>query len=251
MVLAARRTDPQLDILVAAIVERVQPELILLFGSRARGDAHEDSDYDIMVVVRDDADVEHTRKIVFEIQWPMPIQADVVACTVSQYERRQHDPGFLAWLISREGRLLYSQGTIPQRSARIDRVSERPSEGRDLWVGRAESDFQAAINSLGSTRPSWDAICFHSHACIEKLLKALIADHGSFPPRTHSLNTLMAELPSSIRDDSELIAAAKVLDDLFPKSRYVEKPMPTPEEAREAFEAARVARARLRAALTP
>jgi len=251
MVLAAPRTDPQLDILVSAIVERIQPELILLFGSRARGDAHEGSDYDIMLVVRDDADVERANKAVLAMRERVPIHADVITCTVSEYERRQHDPGFLQWLISREGRLLYSHGTIPQRSARVDRVRETPTEGRDLWIGRAESDFQAAINSVSATKPSWDAVCFHAHACIEKLLKALIAAHGAFPPRTHSLEDLMAELPAGIRDDSQLIASTKVLDGLYPKSRYVDKPMPTPEEARKGFEAARVARARLRAALTP
>ena len=251
MVLAAPRTDPQLDVLVSAIVEHIRPELILLFGSRARGDAHEHSDYDIMLVVRDDADVERASKSVLKMQEPMPIRADVFACTVSQYERQQHDPGLLAWLVSREGRLLYSHGTVPQRSARTDRVRETPTEGRDIWISRAESDFQAAINLLGSAQPSWDAVCFHAHASIEKLLKALIVAHGSYPPRIHGLKDLMALLPAGIRKDSQLIAAAEVLDGLFPKSRYADKPMPTPEEAREGFEAARVARAWLRTALTP
>ena len=154
MVLAAGHTDPQLDILVSAIVERIQPELILLFGSRARGDHHEHSDYDIMLVVRDDADVEWANKAVLDMREWVPIHADVITCTVSEYERRQHDPGFLQWLISREGRLLYSRGTIPQRSTRTDRVRETPTEGRDVWIGRAESDFQAATNLLGSTPAS-------------------------------------------------------------------------------------------------
>ena len=37
--------------MVRRIVERVDPVAIYLFGSRARGDADEDSDYDLMVVV--------------------------------------------------------------------------------------------------------------------------------------------------------------------------------------------------------
>ncbi|MEX2154388.1 MAG: HEPN domain-containing protein [Gemmatimonadaceae bacterium] len=247
MVIAAQSADPQLDALVLAIVERLQPELILLFGSRVRGDAHEDSDYDLLLVLRDGADVEHDRKAVCDLQWPMPISADVLACTVSDYQHRQHDPGFLAWLVSREGRLLYSRGTVPQRSPRTDRVREggKPTEGRDIWVERAESDFQAAINSLGSAKPSWDAICFHAHACIEKLLKALIVSGGTYPPRTHVLKDLTSRLPKSARDEAELIAIAKLLDDVYPRSRYVEYPMPTPDEARAAFDAACRARDRL------
>jgi HEPN domain-containing protein/predicted nucleotidyltransferase len=245
MVIAARITDPELDTLVAAIIERVKPELLLLFGSRARGDAHADSDYDLMLVVRDGEDAESWRKIANEICSSIKAPVDILARTVSEYQRRQNDPGFLDWLVSREGRLLYSSGNVPQASPRSDRIRERPGDGVDLWIARAESDFQETLNSLGSANPSWDAVCFHAHACIEKLLKALIVAGGSYPPRTHWLRTLMSGLPAVIRDDSELVAITVTLDGLYPKSRYVEQPMPTPGEARRAFDAASVARDRL------
>ena len=110
MVLAAARADPQLDALVAAIVERIQPELVLLFGSRARGDAHADSDYDLMLVVRDGEDAEGSRKTATEISSRLKLSVDILARTTSEYLRRQNDPGFLDWLISREGRLLHGGG---------------------------------------------------------------------------------------------------------------------------------------------
>jgi len=44
-----------LDRAVARIVDAMRPEAIYLFGSRARGDARGDSDYDLLVVVADDA----------------------------------------------------------------------------------------------------------------------------------------------------------------------------------------------------
>ena len=43
-------TDALLDRMVGAIVAEVDPEQIILFGSRARGDAREDSDVDLIVV---------------------------------------------------------------------------------------------------------------------------------------------------------------------------------------------------------
>jgi predicted nucleotidyltransferase len=46
-------TQPQYQRIVDAVLAQSQAELILLFGSRARGDAREDSDYDIMLVVPD------------------------------------------------------------------------------------------------------------------------------------------------------------------------------------------------------
>ncbi len=43
-------TDAVLDRMVQAIVDEVDPEQIILFGSRARGDQREDSDIDLIVV---------------------------------------------------------------------------------------------------------------------------------------------------------------------------------------------------------
>ena len=43
-------TDALLDRMVRAIVAEVDPEQVILFGSRARGDAREDSDVDLIVV---------------------------------------------------------------------------------------------------------------------------------------------------------------------------------------------------------
>ena len=43
-------TDEILDRMVRAIVEEVDPEQVILFGSRARGDAGEESDVDLVVV---------------------------------------------------------------------------------------------------------------------------------------------------------------------------------------------------------
>ena len=42
-------TDALLDQMVQAIVAEVDPEQVILFGSRARGDAREDSDVDLVV----------------------------------------------------------------------------------------------------------------------------------------------------------------------------------------------------------
>src|SRR5581483_7261470 len=46
---AETENDECLDALVQALVRGVQPNRVILFGSRARGDARPDSDYDIVV----------------------------------------------------------------------------------------------------------------------------------------------------------------------------------------------------------
>src|SRR2546426_12153672 len=138
MVLAAPRTDSQLDALVASIVDRVRPELVLLFGSRARGDAHEDSDYDVMLVVPDDADAEAGLKAANDAARALRIPAEFLSCTVSEYQRRQHDPGFMQWLVAREGQGLFTRGNVPQHSPRTEPVSQQPSPGLDAGLRPAE-----------------------------------------------------------------------------------------------------------------
>ena len=62
-------TDPLLDKdaklaeMVRRLVAAFEPERIYLFGSRARGDDGADSDYDLMVVVHDDAPPEQRRSV--------------------------------------------------------------------------------------------------------------------------------------------------------------------------------------------
>ena len=239
-----------LDTVVQRLVPRIRPELILLFGSRAAGTARDDSDCDLMLVVREAAAVEPARKAANDALWELGVSADVLACTVEEYQRQQHDPGFIAWLIAREGRVLYTTGVVPQRSPPLDRVrEEKGGDGLAMWIRRAEGDLRAAENSMAASEPVWDAICFHSHACVEKLLKALIVSRGTFPPHTHELKKLLALQPPEIRDVPQIVAACALLTDLYPKARYPLAPEPTPDEARSAITAAREARRTLMTAL--
>jgi HEPN domain-containing protein len=173
------------------------------------------------------------------------IGADVLVRSVSDYQRRQADPGFLDWLVSREGVLLYSSGAVPQRSAGPARVREESREGLRAWIERAAEDLRAAELSMAPTDPAPGAICFHAHACAEKLLKALIVRHGTHPPRTHALPELLSLQAPAIRDDAAVAAACALLQTLYPSSRYPGERMPTFEEARRAFDSARLVRDRL------
>src|SRR5205809_769978 len=115
--------DSVLEAIVAAITSRIRPELILLCGSRAWGTPRPDSDYDVMVVVRDMATVDAARVAASAALRGAGISADVIAHSAADYERQQNDPGFLSYMAARAGCLLYSTGAVPQRSP--SRVSER------------------------------------------------------------------------------------------------------------------------------
>jgi predicted nucleotidyltransferase len=101
--------DPVLGEIVRRLVAVYAPERIYLFGSKARGDAGPDSDYDLMVVVADDAPAERKRsRLAYEALWGTGSAADVLLCTRTYFQSRLHVTASLPATIAREGRLLHA-----------------------------------------------------------------------------------------------------------------------------------------------
>jgi predicted nucleotidyltransferase len=97
-----------LDKAVARIVQAMQPEAIYLFGSRARGEARADSDYDLLVIVPDDAPaVRRSLSATARVARDPGVPLDIVPCRRSVFERKRHHIGTLSYLAAHEGRLIY------------------------------------------------------------------------------------------------------------------------------------------------
>ncbi|NQW55116.1 MAG: nucleotidyltransferase domain-containing protein [Rhodospirillales bacterium] len=97
-----------LDRTIARIVETMNPEAVYLFGSRARGDARPDSDYDLLVIVSDDAplssrSLEATARVARDPGVPL----DIVPCRRSVFERKRDRVGTLSYSATHQGRLVY------------------------------------------------------------------------------------------------------------------------------------------------
>ena len=106
--LVPRSSDPILAELVRRLVEAYSPERVYLFGSVARGEAGPDSDYDIMLIVPDDAPPERLRsRLAYQALRGTGTAADVVVWPRSSFERRARVAASLPATVSREGVLLY------------------------------------------------------------------------------------------------------------------------------------------------
>lgn len=86
----------------------LQAERIYLFGSHARGEADEDSDFDFLVVVRDSPLPRYKREQqAFRALCGMGIAKDVLVFTREEFERGVTVVSSLPATVVREGRLLY------------------------------------------------------------------------------------------------------------------------------------------------
>ena len=105
----ADSADSRLGEAVERLVRAYEPQRIYLFGSAARGDVDEDSDYDLMVVVPDSAPAERRRsRLAYEALRGTGTAADVLVWSESYFDSRAHLAASLPGTILREGRLLYA-----------------------------------------------------------------------------------------------------------------------------------------------
>ena len=101
--------DPILAGIVHRLVEAFQPERIYLFGSKARSDESKDSDYDLMIVVPDNAPPEKRRsRLAYQALRGTRVAADVLVLPHQAFERRLHLKASLPATVIREGILLYA-----------------------------------------------------------------------------------------------------------------------------------------------
>jgi predicted nucleotidyltransferase len=102
-------SDPVLTEVVRRLVEAYRPDRIYLFGSVARGDAGPDSDYDLMVVVPDEAPREmQDCDLAYRALRGLGIAKDVLVWTRSAFEERLPLKASLPSTILREGKLLHA-----------------------------------------------------------------------------------------------------------------------------------------------
>ena len=96
--------------LLSRIIDAMRPEQIWLFGSRARGGARPMSDWDLLVVLPDDAtedelDLMHAWQTVRDLRIP----ADVIPVRRSEFEEARDHAGTLVRTVVAEGRQIYAR----------------------------------------------------------------------------------------------------------------------------------------------
>lgn len=95
------------DEIVRRIVEVAHPDRIILFGSHARGEAQENSDLDLLVVMQE---VASRRDEILRIRAalvPLGISVDVLVASDADYAKWSEAPSTTLYWAKREGEVLY------------------------------------------------------------------------------------------------------------------------------------------------
>ncbi|MFO0590341.1 MAG: nucleotidyltransferase domain-containing protein [Polyangiaceae bacterium] len=96
-----------LEVLLARIDEKYHALQVWLFGSRARGDARPDSDWDLFVVVPDDTnDSDMDLRTAFRLQRGSGVRADVIPCRASDFREARDTVNTLSYVVANGGVLI-------------------------------------------------------------------------------------------------------------------------------------------------
>jgi predicted nucleotidyltransferase len=95
--------------IVRRIVETAQPEKVILFGSRARGEAGPDSDFDLLVIKESDEPRYRRSVPLYVALADLPVEVEVMVYTPQEVEEWSQVPQAFVTTAVREGTTIYER----------------------------------------------------------------------------------------------------------------------------------------------
>ncbi len=173
-----------IDKMVEIIVQGWDPLQIVLFGSRARGDHHEASDVDLLVVL-DQCEDRHKSSSAISAALPkLGIPTDVIVTTPALFLKRACLVGAVERKALIDGRILYVRGGGDPV------IEEALHQLRLALEDLGAAEFLMSIESQPPRQP-----CFLAQQAAQKSLKAALELERNDYPHFNRLDNLLPQLP--------------------------------------------------------
>ena len=99
--------DKKLEEIINRILQVIIPDKIILFGSRARGESREDSDYDILIIKSGIEDELKTENAIYRSFIGMIANADILVRTPEEVEKSKNKVVSVIKTAIKEGVVVY------------------------------------------------------------------------------------------------------------------------------------------------
>ncbi len=204
-------TRQELELLQQILRDTVQPEMIILFGSYARGDwvaektpdgvhYQYQSDLDILVVTETEsqaARLETNTPLNTALSQRIKTPVSLIAHDIQFLNRRLKKGQYFFTDIQKEGILLYSSGRYTLEQPRELHPRERKllaTDDFDYWFGKAlklKKGFQLYFDE-----GDYSEAVFLLHQMTERFLGAILLVFTRYKPNTHDLGKLLKRASS-------------------------------------------------------
>jgi HEPN domain-containing protein len=185
----------------ARIVDVLQPEKVILFGSQARGDTHEWSDIDFLVVVPDGRDEKAASRAARAALGGSP-WCDAFVASPERIRTSGDAVGTVFRAALREGKLVYDRTAVPAwdvarlaATLEVDPVTDETRQALTRqWLRDARGHLRVAelTESHGDLA---DPACYHAQQAAERALKAVLVFLQIDFPFTHNLDVVRTRIP--------------------------------------------------------
>jgi HEPN domain-containing protein/predicted nucleotidyltransferase len=197
--------------IVEAIRAHHDVEMIILFGSHARGDWVEDkyeedhityeyrSDYDILIITADkdkERDVNHDNAMKAALQpGERGTRVNYIVHTIQHVNQMLAERRFFFMDILKEGFLLYDSGRYtlarPPKELPPEVMLRHAEEYFAHWTDSAQGFFEMYLAAFNLGRNNLAA--FQLHQAAEHYITGLLLVHTGYKPKEHDMDRLVAQ----------------------------------------------------------
>jgi len=201
----------ELKEIVAAICARHDVEMIILFGSHARGDWVEDeyeedhityeyrSDYDILIITADkdsERDVSYDSDLKHDLEpGGTGTRINYIVHTIQHVNQMLAERRFFFMDILKEGYLLHDSGRYklarPPKELPPDVMLRHAEEYFEEWMDSGDGFYEMYEAALKSGRNKIAA--FQIHQAAERYITCLLLVHTGYRPKEHDMEKLIGQ----------------------------------------------------------